>query len=538
VLPGLKIAVRIRLLIVLAALGMAVCAAIGLWALKEQMLEDRRVQLSNLLDVVLNDARGDMATAGGPGTEAGRKAFLEMIRSVKFGDRSVNYFFVYDYSGVALIHQDPSKEGISRITAGDSNIAKVVRKFIEIAKSPAGSGYIEYSTNKGIGGALTPKLSLIHNVPELNVLIGVGLYIEDVNAIFYNRLQLTAWLFGLALLAIAALGYIISRSIVGPLSKAIGGITSLGMGQLEFPIPNSDKKSELGEVARALNVLRENAIEQRRLQEKVQEQNGYLIEQKEKAEQAVKAKSQFLANMSHELRTPMHAILGFAEICTNSVAEGDASSTAKGLGNITKSGKRLLSLLNDLLDLSKMEAGRMEYKYEKADLTEVIQQALTELDPLIKAKNLKIRVSSGGRTEAVFDRPHMIQVLVNLLSNAIKFTRADSQISIELGEERQPGGEARLRCRVIDEGPGIPDAELQSIFDKFVQSNKTKTGAGGTGLGLAICDHIIQAHGGKIWAENAKPHGAILTFVIPRGAVPEAGGLCEAEPRGLTNTGV
>ena len=238
------------------------------------------------------------------------------------------------------------------------------------------------------------------------------------------------------------------------------------------------------------------------------------VSQKEAVERAAKAKSEFLSNMSHELRTPMHAILGYSEICTTAVKEGE--DIEKYLNNITTAGERLLILLNDLLDLAKMEAGRMEYKFEYADLSEVVEHALIELDPLIKAKKLEISVRLEEHTAAHFDRAHLIQVLINLISNAIKFSNPGSQIGIDLSEDRVSSGERGVRCRVADEGPGIPDDELEAVFDKFVQSKKTKTGKGGTGLGLAICDHIIKAHGGVIWAENARPHGAVFTFVVPK----------------------
>ena len=254
------------------------------------------------------------------------------------------------------------------------------------------------------------------------------------------------------------------------------------------------------------------------LKEKLREQTGMLIERTEKAEQAAEAKSEFLSNMSHELRTPLHAILGYSEIGLTVIGEGDILETQKYFEKIQLSGKRLLILLNDLLDLSKMEANKMEYKREQGDLKEVVELTLMELDPLLKGKNLKVRTNFGEQnTVAVFDKHHMIQVLVNLVSNAIKFSNAGSEISIELSEQCLAGDEPGLRCRVIDRGPGIPESELKAVFDKFIQSSKTKTGAGGTGLGLAICQKIIEAHGGKIWAENSRPEGAIFTFVIPRG---------------------
>jgi PAS domain S-box-containing protein len=240
------------------------------------------------------------------------------------------------------------------------------------------------------------------------------------------------------------------------------------------------------------------------------------VNQKEAVERAAKTKSEFLSNMSHELRTPMHAILGYSEICTSAVKEGNGNGIGKYLNNITRAGDRLLTLLNDLLDLAKMEAGRMEYKFERAELKDVVAHTLMELDPLIKAKNLEMELNIGERTDALFDRAHLIQVVINLVSNAIKFSSVGSHVGIEVAEDRLGNGEQGVRFRVVDEGPGIPEDELKAVFDKFVQSNKTKSAKGGTGLGLAICDHIIKAHDGTIWAENAKPRGAAFTFVIPK----------------------
>jgi PAS domain S-box-containing protein len=238
------------------------------------------------------------------------------------------------------------------------------------------------------------------------------------------------------------------------------------------------------------------------------------IRQQEAVERAAKAESEFLSNMSHELRTPMHAILGYAEICTDAVKEGSINGAGKYLNNITSAGNRLLNLLNNLLELAKMEDGRVEYIFERTDLKRVVEHTLMELEPLIKAKNQQINVSLGDHTDAIVDKTHLIQVLINLVSNAIKFSPAGSHIGVEFSED--PVGGNQIRCKVTDEGPGIPDDELETVFDKFVQSKKTKTGKGGTGLGLAICDHIIKAHGGTIWAENATPRGAAFAFVIPR----------------------
>ncbi len=516
-LSRLKIAVRINLLLMLTAFGMCVSAAIGLWGLREQMMEDRRTHLRNLMEVVLADARSHMNEAGGPQTESGHQAFFKTLRSVKFHDDSSNYFFSLGYDGLVMSHPNPEYQGhINKLFYKGVDITP---QFIEIAQSASGSGYIEYGIAKGAGGAVTPKLAFVQSVPEINGLVAVGVFIDDVNANFFRRLLVEAGLFALAMPLIPFFGFVIIRSITGPLSGILDTIKRLAKGDLAQAPAHTIEKSELGEVAEALDVLHANAIEQRALQEKVceqtkllVEQNELLTEQKEKAEAAGKAKSEFLSNMSHELRTPMHAILGYSDIGLDDLNEGNPESARECVQNINRSGKRLLSLLNDLLDLAKMEAGKMQYKRKSGGMRDVVEHALMELDPLIKGKDIQLSLKLEERAEAVFDKHRMIQVVINILSNAIKFSAQRGQIAITLSEERDG-----LCCRIADEGPGVPETELQAVFDKFIQSSKTKTGAGGTGLGLAICQKIVEAHGGRIWAENAKPKGAVFAFVIPQG---------------------
>jgi len=526
VLSRLKIAVRINLLLVLTALGIFVSAAIGLWGLREQMMEDRRTHLRNLMEVVLIAARSDMNAAGGPQTEAGRKAFFKRLRSIEFYDDGPNYFYSLDYNGFVTSHPNPEFVGTNRTFYYKGE--NITQKIINMAVDPAGSGYVEYGIPKGIGGETKPKLAFVQNIPEIKGLISVGLFIDDVNEMFYRRLLIEAGLFALAMPLLTFFGYIIARSITEPLSSIVGAIKRLAKDDLATTPVRQDEKSELREVTDALDVLRANAIQRRALQDKVCEQTNLLIEQnellteeKEKVERAAKSKSEFLSNMSHELRTPMHAILGYADLCLVDAKDGDFDSIPSYVQKIEKSGKRLLTLLNDLLDLSKMETGKVDYRPERADMREAVKSAMAELDPLIKGKDIKLCFSHDVHAEAVFDKRFIIQVLINLLSNAIKFSAAGSQIAIELTEEHVAGNAPVLRCRVIDEGPGIPETELEAVFDKFIQSSKTRTGAGGTGLGLAICQNIIAAHGGKIWAENRNPKGAVFTFVLPAAAAAE-----------------
>lgn len=237
---------------------------------------------------------------------------------------------------------------------------------------------------------------------------------------------------------------------------------------------------------------------------------------------ANQAKSEFLANMSHELRTPMHAILSFSKMGSEKVNIGPTEKLARYFSRIEESGSRLLRLLNDLLDLSKLEAGAMELNCQRQDIMKVIHTVLSEMDGLFKARDLNVIVEPPRfSTEVFIDTEKIIQVLRNLLSNSVKFSGPGTSISIRFEQSHLPAKKAAdvsreaLSVYVVDQGVGIPEAELELVFDKFVQSSKTKTGAGGTGLGLAITKEIVEHHGGDISARNNADGGACFRFKVP-----------------------
>lgn len=244
---------------------------------------------------------------------------------------------------------------------------------------------------------------------------------------------------------------------------------------------------------------------------------GYQMEFEKEAE-ANKSKSEFLSNMSHELRTPMHAILNYASMGIKNLGDDGSESLKKYFGNIQIAGNRLMILLNNLLDLAKLESGKTEFHMAETDFRAVIDHTFVEIESLLEQKQIKTDVKyTSASTMAVFDKDKMIQVMINLMSNAMKFSPENSTIHIKIENVNLPQGDEGFKCSVTDEGVGIPEDEVDTVFDKFIQSSKTKTQAGGTGLGLSICKQIVEAHGGTIWAKNNMGKaGTTFSFQFPK----------------------
>jgi signal transduction histidine kinase len=203
----------------------------------------------------------------------------------------------------------------------------------------------------------------------------------------------------------------------------------------------------------------------------------------------------------------MHAILGFAELLAGT-EELPAATRRVQAGIVLDSGRRLLRLIDNLLDMSKLEAGKMTFALSEGDISPVIEAAISDLRGITGARSIRMTVMDRRRcVRTSFDPLRMAQVIANLLSNAVKFSPAGASVAIVL-ENAQSGSPGRLRIEVSDQGPGIAEDELEAIFDKFIQGSRTKTSAGGTGLGLAICREIVNAHSGRIWAANNSRGGA------------------------------
>lgn len=248
-----------------------------------------------------------------------------------------------------------------------------------------------------------------------------------------------------------------------------------------------------------------------KLSEQLKEKAEELEIQKQRAEESTKLKSQFLASMSHELRTPMNSILGLTELILDK-AQLDEKNRER-LEVVLKSGKRLMNLINDILDLSKIEAGKMEIREEEIVLEELIEDVASTIQPLVKEKGLKFTINRKCDTKIVIttDKVRVSQVLINLLGNAVKFTdKGYVELSVAVTDDNF------LVFSVSDSGIGIPEEAQKYIFEEFRQVDGSTTRRySGTGLGLAISKKIIDLLGGTIWVKSVINKGSIFSFKVP-----------------------
>jgi signal transduction histidine kinase len=247
--------------------------------------------------------------------------------------------------------------------------------------------------------------------------------------------------------------------------------------------------------------------------EELQTLNDDLERQRAAADEANQAKSNFLAVMSHELRTPLNAIGGYVQLLDMGVHGPVNEAQAEALGRIDRSQRHLLRLINDVLNLSRIEAGRVDYVVESVALAEVVASITPMIEPQIASKGLALEVAIGTGLKARADREKAQQILLNLLTNAIKFTGEGGRICVEAGE----WSPTRVFLRVKDTGLGIPPDMLEKVFEPFIQVDASKSRAAeGTGLGLAISRDLARGMGGDLSAESTLGKGSTFQLELQR----------------------
>lgn len=246
--------------------------------------------------------------------------------------------------------------------------------------------------------------------------------------------------------------------------------------------------------------------------------NEDLARQRQAADEANHAKSNFLAVMSHELRTPLNAIGGYLQLLEMGVHGPISDPQRETLGRIDRSQRHLLRLINDVLNLSRIEAGRVDYSVETVGLSELVASVLPMCEPQAARKTIAIESVVPRKLAAKADREKVQQILLNLLTNAIKFTPAEGNVCIE-----GHGGRDTVSLRVIDNGVGIPSEMVDKVFEPFVQVDASKSrSAEGTGLGLAISRDLARGMGGDLTLESEVGKGSIFELILPRAEAARA----------------
>lgn len=304
----------------------------------------------------------------------------------------------------------------------------------------------------------------------------------------------------------------IRQGIVLPVKKLRDAVGEMEKGNLSVRV-DVKGRDEIGDLSGGFNRMAQ--VLQRymwHLEELVKERTAEFEEAKTLAESANRAKSEFLTNMSHEFRTPLNSIMGFAQVIRDGVAGTISNEQREYLTDILESGEHLLSLINDILDLAKIEVGKMRLELTEFSVLELINECLL----LFKEKSLKYNISltseiEDGIESITADRRNLKQVLINLLGNAMKFTSDGGSVGVKAVR-----ADKMLQFTVWDTGIGISEEDQKGLFQPFqqIESPLTKKYAG-TGLGLNISKRLVELHGGRIWVESEVGKGSRFMFTIP-----------------------
>jgi signal transduction histidine kinase len=315
---------------------------------------------------------------------------------------------------------------------------------------------------------------------------------------FYFAILLMAVFSGMG----AMTAFYVFRGVVRPIGKITDTMRLVAAGELDCDIPFEDRTDEIGYLARALRVFRDNAIEKQ-----------HLRAAKEGAEAANRAKSEFLANMSHELRTPLNAIIGFSEIIKNQMfGPVQNERYANYAGNIHESGTHLLGLINEVLDMAKLESGQVELHEEEVNVGTLVEGCLRLIEP--QAREARVKLSSAiepGLPRIRVDNRRMRQALLNLISNAVKFTPEGGSAAVSAASKN--GG---IEIRVSDSGIGMSPEQIPKAMEAFGQIDSALSRKyEGTGLGLPIAKHLVELHGGTLTIESAVGVGTTVAIELP-----------------------
>ena len=352
--------------------------------------------------------------------------------------------------------------------------------------------------------------------------VGWKVFVEQPESAVFapvrGKIWRTALLLAAFLAAGIALSVLLARRLVRPVKQMRTAAARIGAGAYDERI-ELRRRDELGGLADELNGMAASlqasvqSLEQR-VEERTLELQQALAELSQKGRQlevASEHKSEFLANMSHELRTPLNAIIGFSQVLRKRMFGEINAKQEEYLDDILSSGNHLLSLINDVLDLAKVEAGQVELEVATFSLREALERGVVMVrEPAVK-KGVRLSLALAPDVDLVDgDERRLRQVVYNLLSNAVKFTPGGG--CIDVASSRVNG---EVRVSVTDTGPGIAPEDHERIFEEFQQTDVGVDQREGTGLGLALSKRLVELHGGRIWVESEPGQGSRFVFTLP-----------------------
>jgi signal transduction histidine kinase len=292
------------------------------------------------------------------------------------------------------------------------------------------------------------------------------------------------------------LGFVLSWSLISPIQRIDSRLAAIASGDFSKHVDVTNR-DELGALGANVNRM-----------------NDELNRLYKELEAASRHKSEFLANMSHELRTPLNAIIGFSQVLRERMFGDVNAKQEEYLDDILSSGNHLLSLINDVLDLSKVEAGEVELEVAPFSLRDALERGVVMVRERASAEDVRVTLATPPEVDFVDgDERRIRQVIFNLLSNAVKFTPAGGAVDVSAA---RVNGEVRVA--VADTGPGLAPHDHERIFDEFQQTEIGVAHGDGTGLGLALSKRLVELHGGRIWVESALGKGSTFVFTLPAGS--------------------
>jgi signal transduction histidine kinase len=399
--------------------------------------------------------------------------------------------FGYDLDRLQFVAKD-EVELLARVREDYEQFIKVVAEVVDLIR--AGKATQGRELQLAQAGPLADRLERLTNElvnkAEADMVASIDATHDAYLGSRWVVIGFAAGAIGLALV----LGYAISWSLIGPVQRMDARLKEITSGDFSghVEIPNRD---ELGALAGNLN--------------RMSEELGRLYQQ---IEAASRHKSEFLANMSHELRTPLNAIIGFSEVLLERMFGELNPKQEEYLKDVLSSGRHLLSLINDILDLSKVEAGKMELELSAFNLPVSLEGCLTLVRERATRHGIGLGLTVDERVgDVVADERKVRQVVLNLLSNAVKFTPEGGRITVEVTQ-----GEGEVEIAVSDTGVGIAPEDQAAVFEEFRQVGSDQSRKSeGTGLGLALARKFVELHGGRIWLTSAVGKGSTFAFILP-----------------------